>query len=144
MGWTWHYIIQTSELDDDFIMPFWHLNLCLYDTLSVFIKISNVNSALEPETSAARPVLLQDPAVRAVVGVLAQDGADQGESGQQVLHVGSRVRTDCFISLSHKVSVPSLFLSEIKDIQSTVQFFFIKLLLPLLTKSMYRFYLFFF
>ena len=44
--------------------------------------------SVEPEASAAGPVLLQHPSVRAVVGVLGQDGADEGES-QQVLHDGT-------------------------------------------------------
>ena len=72
-------------------------------------EISEVNSALEPETSTAGPVFLQDPAVRTVVRVLSQDWTQEGESNQ-VLHLGtdwlSDWLPDCFIC--HKVqSTPS-------------------------------------
>ena len=53
----------------------------------LFLQIWGVNSALEPEASTAGPVLLQDPAIRAVVSVLGQHWAEQVED-QQVLHVG--------------------------------------------------------
>ena len=66
----------------------------------LFLQIWGVNSALEPEASTAGPILLQDPAVRAVVSVLGQHRAEQVED-QQVLHVGGQVNTVCFIS--HRV-----------------------------------------
>ena len=53
----------------------------------LFLQIWGVNSALEPEAPTAGPILLQDPAVRAVVSVLGQHWAEQVED-QQVLHVG--------------------------------------------------------
>ena len=49
--------------------------------------------SVEPEAPAARPVLLEDPAVRAVVSVLGQDGAGEGES-QEELHVWTVFRSE--------------------------------------------------
>ena len=43
----------------------------------------------QPETAAARPAVVLVPAVRAVVGVLGQDGAEEGQR-DQISHLEAR------------------------------------------------------